>query len=160
MDSDDVRRIVLIVHIAAGATSLLLAVAVMAGRARQDWSSRWGTAYVGGVVTVAVSAIFLAIVGSSLPAVVRWVLAVVAVATALAAVRGFQLVRRPGAGAGAGRGGSRPGQLRLMWGSVTSLASATAIVSAPVFIWVPVVIAGTILTELGYQRARRDPAWA
>ncbi len=148
---EDVRLIVLIVHIAAGAVAVLLAAKVMAATVRQDWSTRWGTAYVGCVVVVALSAVALVAAGSTLPAVVGWILLVVAVVTAAAAIRGLQLAK--------GRR-SRPTQLRLMWGSLTSLVSAIAIVSAPVYVWVPVVIVGTVLTELGYRRAQRDPAWA
>jgi SnoaL-like protein len=42
----------------------------------------------------------------------------------------------------------------------TSLASAIAVVSTPAVVWIPVVIAGTLLTERGYRPARLDPAWA
>lgn len=151
MGTEDVRPIVLIVHIAAGAVAVLLAATVMAAAARQDWSTRWGTAYVGCVVVVALSAVALVAAGSTLPGTARWVLLVIAIVTAAAAIRGLQLARSRR---------SRPTQLRLMWGSLTSLVSAIAVVSAPVYVWVPVVIIGTVLTELGYRRAQRDPAWA
>lgn len=156
MGTDDVRTIVLVVHVAAGIIALLLAAVVMAAGRRQDWSTRLGTGYVGCVVTVAVSAIVLAAVGATLPAVLRWVLVVLAIATAAAAVRGVHLARRSHAGPGS----LRPTQLRLLWGSVTSLVSAVAIVSAPVVVWTPVVIGATLLTEWGYRQAQRDPAWA
>lgn len=156
MSIADLRTVALVLHVAAGAAALVLAARVMAAGARQDWSTRGGGAYVGCVVLVAGSAAALAGTGSTLPAVVRAVLLVVALATAAAAVCGLQLARR----ALAAPRTSRPTQLRLMWGSVTSLVSAVAVVSAPVAVWVPVVIAGTLLTERGYRRAQRDPAWA
>lgn len=156
MGHNDVRTIVLVVHVAAGTIALLLAAVTMTKGARQDWSTRLGMAYAACVVTVAASAVGLAVVGATLPAAIRWVLVVVAIATAVAAVRGLQLAR----GDSGGRGSSRPAQLRLMWGSLTSLVSALSIVSAPVVVWIPVVIGGTLLTEWGYRRAQRDPAWA
>ena len=156
MGDDGLRVTLLVVHIAAGSLALICAAVVMATRARQDWGTRWGRAYVGLVVAVAVSAVGLAAAGSTLPVVVRWVLVVVATVTAAAAVRGHQLARRRGGGSGS----TRPGQLRLMWGSVTSLVSAVALVSAPVYVWVPDVVVGTALTELAYRRAQRDLSWS
>lgn len=152
----DVRTVVLVVHVAGGAVALLCAAVVMAAGSRQDWSTGWGTGYVGCVAVTAVSAVALTGPGATLPAGVRVVLLAVAVVTAAAAARGLQLARRPPAG----RGSARPVQLRLLWGSVTSLVSAIAVVSLPVVVWVPVIIAGTLLTERGYRRARLDPAWA
>ena len=152
----DVRTVVLVVHVAGGAVALLCAAVVMAAGSRQDWSTGWGTGYVGCVAVTAVSAVALTGPGATLPAAVRVVLLAVAVVTAAAAARGLQLARRPPAG----RGSARPVQLRLLWGSVTSLVSAIAVVSLPVVVWVPVIIAGTLLTERGYRRARLDPAWA
>lgn len=140
----DVRTVVLVVHVAGGAVALLCAAVVMAAGSRQDWSTGWGTGYVGCVAVTAVSAVALTGPGATLPAAVRVVLLAVAVVTAAAA----------------GRGSARPVQLRLLWGSVTSLVSAIAVVSLPVVVWVPVIIAGTLLTERGYRQARLDPAWA
>ena len=155
MSVADLRTIALVLHVAAGVTALVLAARVMTAGAGQDWATRWGGAYVGCVVLVAGSAVALAGPGSELPAGVRGVLLAVATATAAAAVRGLQLAR----GTPTARRTSRPAQLRLMWGSVTSVVSAVAVVSAPVAVWVPVVIAGTLLTERGYRQAQRDPAW-
>ena len=156
MGGDDVRTVVLSVHVAAGVTALLCAAVVMAAGSRQDWSTDLGTGYVGCVAVTALSAVALTGPGATLPVGVRAVLVAIAVVTAAAAARGLQLARRPPAG----RGSARPAQLRLLWGSVTSLVSAIAVVSAPVVIWVPVIIAGTLLTEWGYRRARLDWAWA
>lgn len=152
----DVRTVVLLVHVAGGAVALLCAAVVMAAGSRQDWSTGWGTGYVGCVAVTAVSALALTGPGATLPAAVRVVLLAVAVVTAAAAARGLQLAHRPPAG----RGSARPVQLRLLWGSVTSLVAAIAVVSLPVVVWVLVIIAGTLLTERGYRRARLDPAWA
>lgn len=153
---DDVRTIVLVVHVAGGAVALLCAAIVMAAGSRQDWNTGWGTGYVGCLVVTAVSAVVMTGPGATLPVAVRMVLLAVAVLTAAAAARGLQLARRPDVG----RGSARPVQLRLLWGSVTSLICAIAVVSLPVVVWVPVIIAGTLLTERGYRLARLDPAWA
>jgi hypothetical protein len=153
---DDVRAVALVLHVAAGVFAILIAAKVMARGARQDWSTLWGIAYAGGVIVVVVSAIVLASAGSTLPATVRWILVVVAVATGAAAVRGLQLARRRVTGSPS----SRPTQLRLSWASLTSLVAAIAIVSAPVAVWVPVLVAGIVLTHVGHHRASRDPAWA
>lgn len=156
VSTGDLRTVALVLHVVAGAIALVLAGRVMLAGTRQDWSTRWGGAYVGCVVLVAGSAVVLAGPGSTLPTGVRGVLLAVALATAAAAVRGLQLAH----GAATPPRASRPVQLRLMWGTVTSLVSAVAVVSGPVAVWAPVVIAGTVLTERGYRRARRDPAWA
>ncbi len=156
MTVEDVRLVSLVIHIAAGSVAVVVAIVVMSARAHQDWATRWGMAYVGCVLSVAVSSLVLILVASPLPTPVQYVLAVIAVATAVVAVVGYRMARRRRSGVAS----SRPVQLRLMWGSVTSLVSAIAVVSAPVFVWVPVIIAGSVLTELGYQRASRDPAWA
>ena len=156
MGMDDVRTVVLAVHIAAGVAALLCAAVVLAAGSRQDWGTGWGTCYVGCVGVTALSAVALTGPGATLPFGVRAVLLAVAVATAAAAARGLQLARRPPAA----RGSARPVQLRLLWGSLTSLVSAIAVVSAPVVVWVPVIIAGTLLTEWGYRRTRLHPAWA
>jgi glucan phosphoethanolaminetransferase (alkaline phosphatase superfamily) len=142
------RMVVLIAHIASGGAGLLLAAAVLAAGRRQDWTARPGLAYVASVCAVALTAVVLVTTGSTLPQAVRWLLGVVAVATAAAAIRGLSLGGAPD---------RRPAHLRLMWGSVTSLVAAVAVVSAPAPVWIAVVVAGTALTEYGYRRARRDP---
>jgi len=155
VSTGDLRTLALVLHVAAGALALVLAARVMVAGHSQDWSTRWGGAYVGCVLLVAGSALALAGPGSALPAGPRGVLVAVALAVAAAAVRGLHLAR---ARTTSPRG-PRAAELRLMWGTVTSLVSAVAVVSAPVAVWVPVVVAGTVLTECGYRLARRDPAW-
>lgn len=154
MGADDLRTAVLAAHIIAGTIAVLIAIRVIsAGLTRQDWGTRWGTGYVACVIIVAATAVLLSAAGSAMPVAVRWILTVIAIATAAAALRGRHLAR----GHHPPPDPSRPRQLRLMWGSLTSLVSAIAIVSAPAAVWVPVVVAGTLLTELGYRRARRNP---
>ncbi|MGI8994383.1 MAG: hypothetical protein ACR2FP_08755 [Nocardioidaceae bacterium] len=143
MSTDSLRTVFLAAHIVAGTVAVLIAAKVMAAGVRQDWSTRWGTGYVASVIIVAASAAIVTTVGPTLPVAVRWILLLVAIATAAAALRGRQLARRDHAWLDP----TRPAQLRLMWGSVTSLVSAIAIVSAPAVVWTPVVIAGTFLTE-------------
>jgi len=150
VDEVEVRTLVLVVHVAGGAAALLCAAVVMAAGSRQDWSTRWATGYVGCVAVVAASVVVLTGPGATLPAGVRVVLLLGAVVTAAAAFRGQQLARRPLAGCAS----ARPVQLRLLWGSVTSLVAAIAMVSVPVVVWVPVIITGTLLTERGHRRAR------
>ncbi len=152
--ADEGRVVLVLVHVAAGITALLCAAVVMAAGSRQDWGTGWGAGYVAGVGVTAASAVALTGPGATLPPAVRVLLLVVAVLTASAAARGLQLARRPPTG----RGSARPVQLRLLWGSVTSLVSAVAVVSTPVGIWVPVIITGVALTECGYQRVKVDPA--
>ncbi len=156
MSTDSLRTVFLAAHIVAGTVAVLIAAKVMAAGVRQDWSTRWGTGYVASVIIVAASAAIVTTVGPTLPGAVRWILLLVAIATAAAALRGRQLARHDHAWPDP----TRPAQLRLMWGSVTSLVSAIAIVSAPAVVWIPVVIAGTFLTERAYRRARRDPGLA
>lgn len=156
MSAVDVRSVVLLLHVAGGAGALLCAAVVLLAGPRQDWSTGWGTGYVACVAMTAVSTVILSGPGATLPVGVRVVLLAIAVATAAAAARGRQLAGRPPVG----RGAARPLQLRLLWGSVTSLVSAVGVVSLPVVIWVPVIIAGSLLTDRGYRRARHDPAWA
>ncbi len=150
----DLRTLVLVAHIASGTVALALAAAVMAAGSRQNWTSRLGHGYVAAVCLVAATALALVATGSTLPSGVRALLAVVAVLTAVAAVAGLRLaLRRVPAVT------HRAAHLRLMWGSVTSLVSAVAIVSAPAPVWIAVVIAGTVFTEHSYQRVRRAQSW-
>ncbi len=134
------RGVLLGAHVACGGAALLVAGALLL---RGGWTGAAGRAYGGLVTAVAVTAVGLAAAGSTLPPAVRALLLVVALATAVAARRGLVLARR-----------GSPGAPRLLWGSVTSLVSALAVVSAPPVVWVPVVLAGTLLTEQGVRRAR------
>ncbi|MBA2560064.1 MAG: hypothetical protein H0V07_09290 [Propionibacteriales bacterium] len=149
----DLHSTVLATHVASGTAALLLASVVLASGWRQDWTSPLGRAYVAAVCLVAFTALLLVTsTGSTLPPGVRALLGVVAVVTAAAAVRGLRIARRR-----PGDADWRPTHLRLMWGSVTSLVSAVAVVSAPPALWIAVIIAGTALTEYSYRRARRGP---
>lgn len=137
------RDAVLAGHVAAGALALLLAWGLLAGRGR--WAGRAGRAYGGLVAAGCGSALVLTGWQSGLPASARVVLAVVAVATVTAAVAGLT-----GARVGS------PGHLRLLHGSVVSLVTAVAVVSAPVGVWIVVAVAGTLLVEA--TAARRHAA--
>ena len=145
IDGVEVRDLLLALHVGSGTAALLLGGAVLARGAAQDWTGRAGRAY---VVVVAATALGLVGPGSALPIAVRVVLGVVAVLTALAAVAGAHL---------AASAGHRAGHLRAMWASATSLVSAVAVVSAPVPVWIAVVVAATALTEGAYRRACRAP---
>lgn len=146
-----VRALLLAVHVAAGSAALLIAGRVLLGGVRQHWGSGWGRAYGGCVVVLAGTALALAGPGSDLPVVVRGVLAVLALATVTAALRGLALTR------GSAAHDVRPDALRLLWASVTSLVSALAVVSAPPSVWVTVLVAGTAATERWRQRSRSWP---
>lgn len=157
----DLRTLVLAVHLVSGAAALLLAAVVMAsgvgsGR-RQDWTSRTGRAYVAAVCVVALSSLGLVTTGSTLPSAVQALLAVVAVCTAAAALYGQRLARRRPPDSDRWR----PAHLRLMCGSVTSLVSAVAVVSAPPAVWVPVIVVCSSLTHVasGRLRAGAPPRW-
>lgn len=128
-------------HIAVGVGALLLAVALLAGRGH--WSGAAGRLY--GVLVLATCASALMLTGwqSALPGAARVVLAVVALATVAATAAGL---------AGARRGTT--GHLRLLHGSVVSLATAVAVVSAPVVVWVAVAVAGTAVVEVTSSRRR------
>ena len=127
-------------HVGSGGAALLLAAALLV---RGGWTGGAGRAYGRLVVAVAVTAVGLAAAGSTLPAPVRALLVVLAVATAAAAQRGLVLARRRAGGA-----------TRLLGGSVTSLVTAFAVVSTPPALWLPVALAGTLLTERGVRRER------
>lgn len=148
IDGVEVRDLLLALHVGSGTAALLLGGAVLARGAAQDWTGRAGRAYVVAVCVVAATALGLVGPGSALPIAVRVVLGVVAVLTALAAVAGAHL---------AASAGHRAGHLRAMWASATSLVSAVAVVSAPVPVWIAVVVAATALTEGAYRRACRAP---
>lgn len=145
------RAVLLAVHVAAGSAALLIGGRVLLSGVRQYWGGGWGRAYGGCVVVLAGTALVLAGPGSGLPVVVRVVLAVLALATVIAALRGLALSRGPAAH------DVRPDALRLLWGSVTSLVSALAVVSAPPVVWVTVVVAGTAATERWRLRCRAWP---
>lgn len=150
----DLRTLILVGHLVSGTGALLLAAVVMSlgvgwGR-RQDWTSGWGWAYVAAVCVVAVSSLGLIVTGSTLPSAVQLLLAVVAVCTAAAAFCGQLLAsRRP-----PDTDRWRPAHLQLMWGSVTSLVSAVAVVSAPPVVWVPVIALCSGLTHAAVGRVR------
>ena len=140
------RDLLLGAHVAAGSAALVLAAVLLA---RGGWPGQAGRAYGALVTGVAATAIALSAVGSTLPAPVRALLAVLALGTAAAAWRGLALARR-----------GAPGATRLLGGSVTSLVSALAVVSTPPALWLVVALAGTLLTEQGVRRARLRPAAA
>ena len=146
-----VRAVLLTVHVAAGSAALLLAARVLLGGVRQHWGGGRGRAYGGCVAVLAGTALALTGPGSTLPGAVRGVLAVLAVATVGAARRGLALSR------GTAAHDVRPAALRLLWGSVTSLVSALAVVSAPPVLWVVVIAVGTAVTERSRQHSRGWP---
>lgn len=150
----DLRTVILAVHLLSGAAALLLAAVVMAsgvgtGR-RQDWTSPPGRAYVAAVCVVALSALGLVTTGSTLPSAVQVLLAAVAACTAAAALYGQRLALRRAPEVGR----RRPAHLQLMWGSVTSLVSAVAVVSAPPAVWIPVIVVCSALTHVASGRVR------
>lgn len=135
------RAALLAVHVVAGTVALLLAAWLLV---LDGWAGRAGAAYRVAVVVVGATAVVLAGPDSSLPAAVRAVLVVVAAATVWAVVTGR---RRAVAGL--------PGARRRLDGSVVSLVTAVAVVSAPVPAWVAVGLAGTTLAEAAQGRRRR-----
>lgn len=150
------RTTTLGLHITAGVAGLALAGLILTGGTRQDWTSRAGRAYTTCVALVAVTALVMVTATSSLPVEIRWLLGTIAVATAGAACAGRALA--PGGDSADAR--QRARHLRAMWASATSLVTAFAVVSTPAEVWIPVMAAGTLLSEIGYRSARRSPRWA
>lgn len=134
----------LVLHVVAGSAALVLAAGLLVRVG--SWHGRAGAAYTGLVVVVGGTAVVLAGPGSALPGGVRAALVAVAALTGWAAVSGR---RRALTG--------RPGARRRLDGSVVSLVTAVAVVSAPVVAWVAVALVGTAVAE-GAQarRGRRD----
>lgn len=139
--SSGLRTILLAVHVGAGALALLLALGLLAGR--RGWAGAGGATYLVAVLTTCGTAAVLASAGISLPMSARVVLLVVALLTAAAAASGVRRARR-----GSGE------HLRLLHGSVVSLVTAVAVVSAPVVVWVVVTAVGTVLVEVAAHRRR------
>ena len=136
------RTVLLAVHVAAGSAALLLALALLVRRG--SWAGPGGGAYLAAVLSACGTALVLAAWGSDLPGAARVVLAVVAGLTAAAAAAGVRGARRRTAG-----------HLRLLHGSVVSLVTAVAVVSAPVAVWIAVAVLGTVLVERAASRRRR-----
>lgn len=137
--SGGVRSVLLAVHIAAGSAALLMALGLLVRRG--GWAGPAGTVYLVTVLSACATAIVLSAPGSSLPVSARGVLVGVAVLTAAAATAGVRGARRGAAG-----------HLRLLHGSVVSLVTAVAVVSAPVVVWVAVAASGTVLVEVTAHR--------
>lgn len=135
------RAALLGLHVLAGGAALLLAAVLLL---RGGWGGRRGAAYVVAVVVVCGSAVLLAGPGSALPVGARGVLCAVAAVSAWAAVTGRA---REVAGPRGGR--------RRLDGSVVSLVTAVAVVSAPAAVWVAVAAAGTVLAEVAEIRRAR-----
>lgn len=138
------RAALLGVHIGAGTLALGLAAALLCRRG--GWTGRTGLAYLAAVLVTGGTAAVLVAPGSTLPQPVRAVLLAVAVATAWAALTGRARAVR-----------GLPGARRRLDGSVVSLVTAVAVVSAPVAVWVAVAVVGTACAEVAAAR-RRAPA--
>ncbi|MDQ4096721.1 MAG: hypothetical protein M3144_02475, partial [Actinomycetota bacterium] len=125
-----IRTVVLAVHIAAGATGLLLGVPAMRAVVRGVRRTGAMTAYEAAVTVVTVTAVVLAAMNWS----TLWPFAILAVATEAAVL-----------GATRARGARR---VRMLCGSYVSLVTALLVVSwGSVLAWVLPIVVGTVLVE-------------
>jgi uncharacterized membrane protein len=130
-----IHAVVLTIHIASGATGLLIGPLTMRAPKRRGLHTRLGTAY-----QVASAGLCTTAVGLVLLHPVAWPLAPIAVATEAAALGGL-LVRR------AARPGWLPVHISLMCGSYVSFVTAFLVVNFPgsAIPWIVPTIVGTPL---------------
>ncbi|MGC9665928.1 hypothetical protein ACNTMW_05155 [Planosporangium sp. 12N6] len=149
------RTVLLAVHIAAGATGLLLGPAIMLAPKRPGWHPRLGLVYQALVALLCLTSIGLVAFKPWL-----WWLAVIGVATWAVALAGWWMRRRRPAG-------WLPMHISLMCGSYISFVTAFLVVNlgldSPVA-WVLPTVVGSPLIALAVVRAtgrwrpRRAPA--
>ncbi len=142
------HTLLLVTHVAAGTTGLLLGPLALAAPKRAGWHSRLGVAYQGVVAVMACSALGLVVLDPGR----LWGLGVIAVATEAAALAGWQVRRRH-------RRGWLAWHIRLMCGSYLSFVTAALVTNwASPLAWVLPTLVGTPLIARAVGRATHPPS--
>lgn len=149
----DVRALLLVVHVGAGCTGLLVGAAAALVRRRRSWHVPVGRAYQAVVALMTSSAVVLAATAVVTP----WGLVVIAVATEAAAVTGWVVARRR-------RPGWLPVHVSFILGSYVSFVTAALMTnwSSPLAWVLPTLIGSPLIAWAARRSARvgQGPALA